>query len=93
MALGNPIEIPTQTLECGCVTMGWEDGPKTLVSRCDTHWAELPEEEREALRREARKELAVEVVWIVVRIVIVALAAYIVWRVWGSIATRASSAS
>ena len=82
MPFGQPIEIPTVTLDCGCVAMGRSEADRTIVKHCPAHWAELPADERTRIQRERRASLLDGLYGIALRLAMIGVAAFMVWYVW-----------
>lgn len=82
MPFGQPVGVPTDTLDCGCVVMGGAGGHGTVVKHCPVHWARLSDEERRRIGRERRASLLDGLFGLGLRLAMIGLAGFMVWYVW-----------
>ena len=58
------------------------DASRLVVKHCAEHWAELPEDERGRIRRERRGWLLDDLYGVLLKVAILAVAAFMLWTVW-----------
>jgi len=85
MPFGQPVQIPTETLDCGCVVMGWSEADRTVVKHCARHWQTLSKEERARISRERRAALLDGLYGLALRLAMIGLAAFMAWYAWRSL--------